>query len=108
MRPSGLAAVSKAKADGTWNSPYEGQAKMEVPADFASALAAAPTAKAMFVRLNAAKPVLDPVSDHDGKARRHPAAPNRAVRCDARSWGDDPPAAAGAWLMGSSLCSSWG
>jgi uncharacterized protein YdeI (YjbR/CyaY-like superfamily) len=54
MRPSGLAAVSKAKADGTWNSPYEGQAKMEVPADFASALTAAPAAKAMFARLNAA------------------------------------------------------
>ena len=54
MRLSGLAAVSKAKADGTWNSPYEGQDEMEVPADFASALTAAPTAKAMFARLNAA------------------------------------------------------
>ena len=54
MRRSGLAAVSEAKADGTWSSPYEGQATMEVPADFASALTAAPAAKAMFDTLSAA------------------------------------------------------
>ena len=54
MRPAGLAVVSAAKADGTWDSPYEGQAKMEVPADFASALRAAPAAKSMFDGLSAA------------------------------------------------------
>ncbi len=54
MRPSGLAAVSRAKADGTWDSPYDGRAKMEVPAEFASALTAAPAAKATFGRLSAA------------------------------------------------------
>ena len=54
MRPSGLAAVSRAKADGTWGSAYAGQATMEVPADLASALRAAPAAKAMFARLSAA------------------------------------------------------
>ena len=54
MRPAGLAVVSKAKADGTWDSPYDGQAQMEVPADLSSALAAAPAAKAMFDGLSAA------------------------------------------------------
>ncbi len=54
MRPSGLAAVSRAKAEGIWDSPYEGQAKMEVPSDLASALTAVPAAEAMFATLSAA------------------------------------------------------
>lgn len=54
MRPAGLAAVSGAKADGTWDSPYDGQAQMEIPSDLASALAAAPAANAMFAGLSAA------------------------------------------------------
>lgn len=54
MRPPGFAAVTKAKADGTWDAPYEGQASMDVPADLASALTASPKAKAMFARLSAA------------------------------------------------------
>jgi uncharacterized protein YdeI (YjbR/CyaY-like superfamily) len=48
MRPAGLAAVERAKADGRWEAAYEGQAKMEVPADLASALEAEPRAQAMF------------------------------------------------------------
>ncbi len=53
MRPSGLAAVSRAKADGTWHTAYEGQAAIEVPGDLAAALAADPAASAMFDTLNA-------------------------------------------------------
>ena len=54
MRPSGLAAVARAKADGTWEAAYDGQATIEVPADLAAALARDPAAKAMFEKLNAA------------------------------------------------------
>ena len=54
MRPSGLAVVARAKASGTWDAPYEGQARMEIPADLAAALTADPAAKAMFARLSAA------------------------------------------------------
>jgi len=53
MRPSGLAAVSRAKADRTWHTAYEGQATIEIPADLAAALAADPVASAMFDKLNA-------------------------------------------------------
>lgn len=51
MRPSGLAAVERAKADGRWESAYAGQASMEVPDDLAAALAAQPAAQAMFESL---------------------------------------------------------
>ncbi len=54
MRPSGLAAVARAKADGAWDSSYDGQSQMEVPSDLESALTADPAAKAMFARLSAA------------------------------------------------------
>ncbi len=53
MRPSGLAAVSRAKADGTWHAAYEGQATIGIPADLAPALAGDPVASAMFDKLNA-------------------------------------------------------
>jgi uncharacterized protein YdeI (YjbR/CyaY-like superfamily) len=48
LRPSGLAAVASAKADGRWAAAYAGQAEMEVPADLAAALADRPRAQAMF------------------------------------------------------------
>jgi uncharacterized protein YdeI (YjbR/CyaY-like superfamily) len=48
MQPSGLAEIERAKADGRWDSAYAGQASMEVPADLAAALAADPSAAAMF------------------------------------------------------------
>jgi uncharacterized protein YdeI (YjbR/CyaY-like superfamily) len=54
MKPAGLATVERAKADGTWDNPYEGQAKIEVPSDLASALAGNDAAQAMFDRLSAA------------------------------------------------------
>lgn len=52
MRRSGLAAVSRAKADGTWQAAYDGQAAIEVPPDLAAALARDPSAKAMFDKLS--------------------------------------------------------
>ncbi len=48
MRPSGLDAVSRAEADGTWQAAYEGQAAIEVPPDLAAALAREPSASTMF------------------------------------------------------------
>ena len=54
MRSSGLAAISSAQTDGSWDAAYAGQANMEVPPDLASALAATPKAKAMFAKISAA------------------------------------------------------
>ncbi len=51
---SGLAAVARAKADGTWDAAYDGQASIEVPPDLAAALAHDPEASAMFGRLSGA------------------------------------------------------
>ena len=53
MRPSGLAAIDRAKADGSWQRAYEGQATIQVPPDLASALATNREAEAMFERLTA-------------------------------------------------------
>jgi uncharacterized protein YdeI (YjbR/CyaY-like superfamily) len=54
MRSSGLAAISSAQAEGSWDAAYASQANMEVPPDLASALAADPEAEATFARLSAA------------------------------------------------------
>ncbi len=51
MRPSGRAAVERAKADGSWGSAYSGQAAIEVPSDLAAALAAHPAAQETFDNL---------------------------------------------------------
>lgn len=48
MRPAGLAAVERAKADGRWEAAYAGPGSIEVPADLAVALSADPRASAMF------------------------------------------------------------
>jgi uncharacterized protein YdeI (YjbR/CyaY-like superfamily) len=48
MHPAGAEQVERAKADGRWEAAYAGQASIEVPADLATALAAEPTAQAMF------------------------------------------------------------
>jgi uncharacterized protein YdeI (YjbR/CyaY-like superfamily) len=52
MRPAGVEAVERAKADGRWESAYEGQATMPVPDDLAAALAADPRARANFELLS--------------------------------------------------------
>jgi uncharacterized protein YdeI (YjbR/CyaY-like superfamily) len=52
MHPAGLAAVAQAKAQGSWDAAYPGQASIEVPADLTGALAAEPAAQATFERLS--------------------------------------------------------
>ena len=48
MRPSGLAEVEAARADGRWAAAYESQRDASVPPDFAAALAARPQAARAF------------------------------------------------------------
>jgi uncharacterized protein YdeI (YjbR/CyaY-like superfamily) len=48
MRPSGLAEVEVAKADGRWASAYESQRNATIPPDLAAALAASPRAARAF------------------------------------------------------------
>jgi uncharacterized protein YdeI (YjbR/CyaY-like superfamily) len=52
MRPSGLAEVEAAKADGRWDAAYEPQRNASVPSDLAAALATKPRAAEAFDALN--------------------------------------------------------
>ncbi len=52
MHPAGLAAVAQAKAQGSWDAAYPGQASIEVPPDLAKAMAAEPAALATFEGLS--------------------------------------------------------
>ena len=52
MHPAGLAAVAQAKAQGSWDAAYPGQASIEVPTDLAAAMAAEPAAQATFEGLS--------------------------------------------------------
>ncbi|MDX6334024.1 MAG: hypothetical protein QOG05_1364 [Streptosporangiaceae bacterium] len=52
MRPSGLAEIDAAKADGRWAAAYESQRKATVPPDLAAALAASPQAAQAFGALS--------------------------------------------------------
>ena len=52
MTPAGLAHVEAAKADGRWESAYEGMGKMAIPQDFLDALETMPAAKAFFDTLD--------------------------------------------------------
>ncbi len=53
MQAPGRAAVQAAKDDGRWERAYEGQARAELPADLAEAIAADPAAQEMFDVLTA-------------------------------------------------------
>jgi uncharacterized protein YdeI (YjbR/CyaY-like superfamily) len=53
MKPSGLAAVEAAKADGRWDAAYASPRNMTVPEDLARALAKRAKAKRLFSRLDA-------------------------------------------------------
>ena len=48
MHPAGRAAVQSAKADGRWDRAYAGPASATTPADLLEAIAAVPSAQAMF------------------------------------------------------------
>lgn len=52
MRPSGLAEVERAKADGRWDAAYQPQRSASVPGEMQIALDADPEAKAFFESLN--------------------------------------------------------
>jgi uncharacterized protein YdeI (YjbR/CyaY-like superfamily) len=52
MRPSGLAEVERAKADGRWDAAYEPPSSASVPREMQIALDADPEAKAFFESLN--------------------------------------------------------
>lgn len=52
MKPSGLAEVEKAKADGRWDKAYAPPSKMKIPDDFLKALAKNKKAKTFFESLN--------------------------------------------------------
>jgi uncharacterized protein YdeI (YjbR/CyaY-like superfamily) len=54
MRPSGMAAVEAARADGRWERAYAGSADITVPDDLAEALAAVPAAQKEFEVLDGA------------------------------------------------------
>jgi uncharacterized protein YdeI (YjbR/CyaY-like superfamily) len=52
MQPAGMRQVELAKADGRWESAYESQSKINVPADFQSELDKNQKAKDFFSTLN--------------------------------------------------------
>ena len=54
MRPTGLAEVEAAKADGRWEAAYEGQRTATVPDDLQRELDANPAAREFFVALDGA------------------------------------------------------
>jgi uncharacterized protein YdeI (YjbR/CyaY-like superfamily) len=54
MRPTGLAEVEAAKADGRWEAAYEGQKSAKVPPDLQRELDANPAAAKFFASLDSA------------------------------------------------------
>jgi uncharacterized protein YdeI (YjbR/CyaY-like superfamily) len=52
MRPAGLKAVEKAKADGRWEKAYDSPSKMTIPEDFLKELCKNKKAEAIFMGLN--------------------------------------------------------
>ncbi len=54
MRPSGLAAIEAAKADGRWDAAYQPQRTSTVPDDLQAAIDANSRARRFFVTLNGA------------------------------------------------------
>ena len=52
MRPAGLKAVEKAKADGSWGKAYDSPSKMTIPEDFLNELSKNKKAEEIFKDLN--------------------------------------------------------
>jgi uncharacterized protein YdeI (YjbR/CyaY-like superfamily) len=52
MRPAGLKAVEKARADGRWEKAYDSPSKMTIPEDFLKAISKNKKAEAFFKGLN--------------------------------------------------------
>ena len=55
MKPSGLAEIERARADGRWAAAYDSPSTARVPADLAKALRARPRAKALFDKLTSSQ-----------------------------------------------------
>ena len=82
MRPSGLAEVEAAKADGRWDAAYESQQDATVPPDLAAALAASPRAAQAFEALGKTDQyavILDVVTARTPETRVGP--PPQGHRC---------------------------
>ncbi len=72
MRPSGLAEVQAAKADGRWDAAYASQKDATVPPDLAAALAESPRAAKRFESLSKTDQyavILDLVTTRTAKTR---------------------------------------
>ena len=54
MKPAGLEAIERAKADGRWDAAYDSPSRARVPADLQAALNRNARAKAFFVTLDGA------------------------------------------------------
>jgi uncharacterized protein YdeI (YjbR/CyaY-like superfamily) len=54
MKPSGMAEVDRAKADGRWDAAYDPPSTSVIPEDFQKALDKSPKAKAFYATLNKA------------------------------------------------------
>jgi uncharacterized protein YdeI (YjbR/CyaY-like superfamily) len=67
MRPSGLAEVERAKADGRWAAAYDSASRIAVPDDLQAELDARPVAAAAFAALNAANRYAILYRLHDAK-----------------------------------------
>lgn len=52
MRPAGLKAVEKAKANGSWEKAYDSPSKMTIPEDFLKELSKNKKVEAFFMGLN--------------------------------------------------------
>ena len=81
MRPSGLAEVEAARADGRWDAAYVSQKEASVPPDLAAALAAAPAAAGAFEALGRSEQyavILDVVTARSAATRESRIA--KAVR----------------------------
>ena len=52
MRPSGLAEIERAKADGRWDAAYDSPSRISVPPDLQAELDKRPAAAANFAALN--------------------------------------------------------
>ena len=52
MRPSGLAEIERAKADGRWDAAYDSPSRIGVPPDLQAELDKRPVAAAIFAELN--------------------------------------------------------
>lgn len=72
MRPTGVAEVEAAKADGRWAAAYESQKDATVPNDLADALAAHPAAAQAFAALSKTEQyavILDLITARTAKTR---------------------------------------